>query len=154
MNQNDVFTYLGIVVVIGFVLYTILRLANLQRNVVEGLINRDSKNTVESNILDTETDEIKKKLEKLNDTILIDKHREKYENLIIDLEEIMNLNLLQGTVQLGNIVNNEGNFASKELLQSFQLMNEMYKLRDNLNSTMEFLDSKKSTASKVGGLFS
>ena len=80
--------------------------------------------------------------------------------MIIDFEVAIDNNILGLLVSFSGRIDKEGylNISNKTTPQtisseSIQLLNGLYTLKTNLNSSMEFLDGQKSSSSGIGGLF-
>lgn len=163
--QNLTIThYIGIFVLVLFAIYIILKLATTQFKVVEGLVggNRNGVNTPQSymDILANGDDKtLRTGIEKMNDSLLISKYKSDYEDVLIDLEEIINQNLLYYTLHIASNVdgktgllkfsNANANTNTKNgietdgvSLETLQTLNELYKYKENLNTTMKYIDGK------------
>lgn len=151
MFSEQILTYIGMAVVILFAIYYVYKVMQVQNNVIEGLSRRTkSKDTSPTlgSILDTDNNALKKSNEKASDVLLISKYRSKYEDLLLDLDTTLDNNILRMLGLLGLSVDDNGDIIiSKEgvPLEFLQGINELYKLKNNLNTTMDFLDSTKSS---------
>lgn len=142
-TQNSIFQYIGIIIVVIFIIYMLLKLANTQMKVVEGLIGRENKkndDTAQSTfsyglVAEGVNKELKLQIEKMNDALLIDKYRDEYEDLLINTEENINQIILYllATAEVD---------IKKMKPETLQTINDLYKFKENLNSTMSYLDSK------------
>jgi hypothetical protein len=157
MENNEILMYLGIFLLSIFIIYFLSRMANIQMNVIEGLTNNKNSdnNNKMSNIvgssLNEEISNLKKTNEKLNDMLDIDKYKKEYEDVLIHLDEYLdNITLFY----LGNSISHKNPFeivssltkSEKGEKSNIEIMNELYKLKENLNSTMDYLDGKKSNS--------
>lgn len=161
--QNLTFThYIGIFVLGLFAIYIILKLATTQFKVVEGLVggNTNGVNTPQSymDILANGDDKtLRTGIEKMNDSLLINKYKSDYEDVLIDLEEIINQNLLYYTLHIASNVDGKTGllkFSNRNTntkngietdgvsLETLQTLNELYKYKENLNTTMKYIDGK------------
>jgi len=80
-------------------------------------------------------DEIKAKMVELQDTLLIDKYRKNYESTIINLDDYIGMLMVQ---QCLNLKLDGG----KELLTGLNALNTLRNAKDNLNTTLEYLDKQ------------
>ena len=80
-------------------------------------------------------DEIKAKMVELQDTLLIDKYRKIYETTIINLDDYIGMLMVQ---QCLNLKLDGG----KELLTGLNALNTLRNAKDNLNTTLEYLDKQ------------
>jgi hypothetical protein len=126
----------GIIVVI----YILLKLFSVQRDVVESLTNNDSPPGFEI-MAKGKLDDLKKSIKMGEDMLRIDKYKNEYEDLIIDLDEIVNYGILTSIIMVGDKVA-KGNNKDKMNVDALKEINELYKFKEILNSTMEFLDKK------------
>jgi hypothetical protein len=152
-KENNIFQYIGILVVIVFIIYMFLKLANTQMKIVEGLVGGNTNQTPRSFMdLVASGDDVSLKtaIEKMKDTLLLDKYRSSYEDVIIDLEDIINQNLLYHTLSFASAVDEKTGlikFSDKGepntiSLQTLQQINELYTYKENLNATMSYIDGK------------
>ena len=80
-------------------------------------------------------DEIKAKMVELQETLLIDKYRKSYETTIINLDDYIGMLMVQ---QCLNLKLDGG----KELLTGLNALNTLRNAKDNLNTTLEYLDKQ------------
>ena len=130
---NDIqIKYLAFFIIIIFFIYYFLYLSKQQFKLIESLTN---------NSYDSETfaNDIKESTNKMTDTLLVSKYRDNYENIIINLEEWCNAKILS-TILDGSIdIKSSG---EEEIINSMKKINEMENFKNNLNSSMKFLDSQ------------
>jgi hypothetical protein len=155
-NENDIFYYIGFFFVIIFAIYIIMILANTQMKVVEGLVGSSNTQQTTQSFTDLmakgDIENLKISMQKMNDTILLSKYRSDYEDIIIKLEELIDQNLLYTTLQVvANVDKTTGLIKIKDQsskdqegisITDLQLINELYKYKQNLNETMSFIDGK------------
>lgn len=144
--------YIIIGIIIVYILFSILGTANT----VEGMTNKDNTTKPFAEILaEGDHKQIKKVIEKNDDMILIDKYRSDYEEALIDLEETINQNLLMDLLSLsaGIKAKDAGMGMNSIKPEAIDGLNNLYKLRDNLSSTMDYIDGKKSSGNKSSGFF-
>lgn len=155
MNNNEILMYLGIFLLAIFVIYFLSNMANIQRNVIEGLTSKSSNNKSSINLgdgIESEAKNIKKMNEQLNDSWGFDKYKSDYEDIIIALDEyIDNMILFFLVSKLGkkykdpySLIEDLAN-TDKDNNSIIKMLNEFYKFKENLNSTMDYLNSKKSS---------
>lgn len=154
MEINSVLYYVGVVAVAICIYYFVRSLYDTQGSIVEGLKNKDSKSSVIGNLSINDVKSLKKDVENLQDTLLISKYKTDYEDLLLDLDKILDYNILYYLTILPMNIDNKGGLQ-KDTFTSIPLINDLYKLKDNLNETMNFLDSEAgSVASKTKSFFS
>ena len=145
METEQVLTYIGMAVVVVLALYYVLKMGSMQARVIEGLT---SKSTESLDSIDRDDIQaLKSAVEKMSDSILLSKYRTDYENMLMDLEKLVDLTILDGLVRATSDVKKTGqlniNDTSSGFGKALPVLNELYKLKVNLNSTMDFLDSNK-----------
>ena len=129
---------IGIIVAI-IVIYIFLKLFKMQRGIVETLINKDVAENMEIMAKDN-LKQLKEDIQQGDDMLRIDKYKTSYEDALIDLDELINQELLSMIIKFGdNVVGDKKNNIDFEHIQK---MNEIYKFKEILNSTMEYLDKK------------
>lgn len=127
-------------IIIGLILLYIVFIAIRSGNVIEGM--EKNKSFTES-ITEDHVKDIKDKIKKNEDTLLIEKYKSTYEDYITEYEEYLNQMILM------TLIDSAG--GEDKLEKQANNLNDIYKLRDNLSTTMDFIDSKKS--SSEGGFF-
>lgn len=143
LNSENVMKYIGYAVVIVFIIYILIKLANLQMNVVEGLSlmgdddkdkkksrkNKDDDKPSSLANLETFIESMQEQIEKDKDSLLIDKYRDTYEDLIMTADEALDYKIIKSI----------SNFDAFHKSDNF---NNMFTLKQNLAKAMEILDSK------------
>lgn len=153
MTQEDILMYIGMIVVAFFVLYMIARFAKIQRNVVEGLTNnKNSDKSMIDVMAEGNIKELKSLNQKLDDSLRIDKYRKDYEDMLIDLDDYINGVLLREIAFLSNDIKDTK--ETNQMIETIPRLNELYKFKENLNTTMDYIDSKGSSLKRASGAFS
>ena len=139
MNE-DFLKIIGVIVVIGFILFLASKSIKLQKKVVEGLTNPSAATSTSANgqagSAAAYTASIQAQVTQMNDTLLITQYRSDYENIIINMSDYFNLLILQGFVNLNTSSSN----ASTNI-DAINNINSLYSAIQTLNSTMKFIDS-------------
>lgn len=137
--NDDFIKLIGILVVSMFIIYIIIKSFQLQTNVIEGLTNNSTtplSGSPEAQglgaVAATNSANIKSKIIQLQDTLLVSKYRKDYENLIINLDDLISYTMLQQILKLGNL--------SGDVKQNMTEINSLKMTKDALNETMKFLD--------------
>lgn len=140
--NNVYFQAFIMIITVIFLINIFMELFQTQNNVVESLINKNDAPDMEimaKNKLKTLKDEIQHG----EDMLRVDKYKTHYEDLLIDLDELINQELLSLTIRFGdNIVSGKNGIIKSGDDTHITNMNELYKLKEILNSTMEYLDKK------------
>ena len=146
------FTYVGMIVVVLFGIYYVCKVMSVQGKVIEGLTSKKkSQKSVMDLMTEGDVKSLKSAIEKMSDTVLIGKYKSDYEDMLMDFEQVIDYNILLGIVSMSGGVETGGSIST-DTLGKIPLINELYSLKTNLNSTMDFLDSQKSGGG-LGGLF-
>lgn len=128
MDVNNVYMTVGLFVIILFVIWVFTKLLNLQNNVIEGLSNNKN-NEDPAEIVN----QLNNKIRTYKDTLLINKYKTNYEDMIIAVEEMINLETLK-TLREKDVVYDE---------KSVEKMNHLENLKSNLNNLMQYIDTYK-----------
>lgn len=161
MLDEKMLSYIGMAVVIVFAIYYVYKVMQVQNNVIEGLRNKKGATPSSMDLLLDEDKQLKTANEKAGDTLLIGKYKSKYEDLLIELDTALDNNLLSMLTMVAANVTKDGELSINSeglTLESLQTINELYKLKENLNVTMDFLDGTKASSSGTsskskGGFF-
>ena len=133
MKQDDFFKIIGIIIVSFFIIYMVVKMFQLQSNVIEGLTNPD---TEEAGTASTYAANIKSQIVKLQDKLLISKYRKDYEAAIINLDDYIGYLMIQQVLnmKLGNDM--------KTNIDTINALNILKNSKESLNATMTFLDKQ------------
>lgn len=145
--DQSTFTYIGMAVVVIIAIYYVYKVLEVQHDVIEGLTMQKNQKPIMNAVSEGKIGELKQSVEKLSDTMLIQKYRNDYEDMVMELEQVIDFNILQGLVSLSSTINKKGTIDYTDSKHGaprvIPILNELYTLKENLNSTMEFIDSRK-----------
>jgi len=145
MTSEDIYKYLGLAIVIVFVIYIAIKSLTFQARLIEGMKSKDKESETTTD-KDKVADAIKSKTNAMLDGLLIDKYRSSYDDTIIELEEYVNVMILGTIVEdAPSII--AGNESSMKLITS---LNTLQAFKATLNDSMKFLDGMKSSNSGSG----
>lgn len=155
MSEDNAYKYLGLAVAGILTIYIGVKSLSFQVKLIEGMSNPITNTTASKsnefvlieNMANTSAENVKKQNDKLNDIISFDKYRKDYENLIIALEEYSNIMIFSKVVSIGKQVsdNGIGKDITTSIINDMNVANSMKNFVDTLNSTMKYVDKKKST---------
>jgi len=133
MKQDEFFKIIGIIIVSFFIIYMVVKMFQLQGNVIEGLTNPD---TEETGSASTYAANIKSQIVQLQDKLLISKYRKDYEAAIINLDDYIGYLMIQQVLnmKLGNDM--------KTNIDTINALNILKNSKESLNATMTFLDKQ------------
>ena len=149
MTSEDIYKYLGLAIVIVFVIYIAIKSLTFQARLIEGMKSKDDATTTTDK--DKVSDAIKSHTNTLLDGLLIDKYRSSYDDTIIELEEFINASLLDGIVK--NAENIATDIASDNSQKLITFCNSLKAFKDTLNDSMKYLDGMKSSNAAKSGKF-
>jgi hypothetical protein len=144
MMNEDLLKIVGLIVLVGFLLYILFKSLNLQMKVMEGLTNPDASSSSSSSSANGEAgnasayaSNIKTDVIKMQDSLLISKYRKDYENTIINLDDYVNLLMLQVSLNLDPTPG-----KMEDNIKKLTLLNTLYNSKQGLNAVMKFIDSQ------------
>jgi hypothetical protein len=142
MKQDEFFKIVGIIIVSFFIIYMVIKMFQLQTNVIEGLTT-GSDNVATTNVSSGEAGTaasyaaaIKAQVIKLQDELLIAKYRKDYESVIINLDDYVGYLMLKASLNLK--LEDDVNKTA----QNLNIINLLKNTKDSLNTTMTFLDKQ------------
>ena len=132
LSSSKFFQYLGCALVILIVFYIVMSLCNYQFKLVETLTNMssDSVNTAAT---------IKESTTKTLDTLLIDKYRSNYEDIIINMNDWCDAEMLK-TIVSGEMDCKNG--CDEQFMKKLHTVNDLGSFKGYLNKSMSFLDKQ------------
>ena len=139
MNE-EFFKIVGIVIVVGYLIYLAVKSMTLQTSIIEGLTNSDSSsndalNQNKASGAQNYANEINKIQSRITDGLLIKDNRNAYENVIIQMDDLVNAVMLQKIVSIS-----QSSLTEDVLLDVIDKINKMNEGKRSLNSIMKFID--------------
>jgi hypothetical protein len=138
---EDFIKLIGIVVIIGFVIFLATKSLSLHRNVMECLTN-PTDSTAASGIGASSANyanALKNKATQLqNDVLLLNNkdYKKDYENIVLHMDDYVNALMLKTVLSINvNTDNSEDN------ADAFKTLNELNATKASLNSVMKYIDS-------------
>ena len=137
MESDDIYKYLGLFVVVVFVVYVIINTMNFQLKMVEGFTDATSSSSTDK---DKVPDAIKSNTTKVSDALLIDKYLNAYEDTIIDLDANIDMYILDQIVKNAESISSDpGSTANQAIITK---INNAKTFSDALNHAIKVLDKK------------
>ena len=137
--KEDLLKIIGILVIIGFLIYLASKALklhlNLQTGIMEGLVNPTSNGVAGS--ASVYANSIADQGTIIEDSLLMTKYKTEYENVIINLDEYIGLLMLQSALHFS-----VADGASQENIALLASLNTMNNAKQSLNTVMTFLDQK------------
>lgn len=155
VNAEDIYKCLGLAVVIVLVFVFVSKCMRVQFKVMESFMDKssskddsddDSSGSSDSSPVSNLAQQVLDKSQSLEDSLLIDKYKEDYEDLIINTEAMASMAQLAALKQLATASGTK----STELMNQ---INNMQTFKTALDNMMKDLDKKSSSSSNGGGLF-
>jgi len=138
INSDNIYKYIGLFVIILISVYIVAKCLSFQTSIIEGLQlpNPRSKSIDQDNInnINTNTEEHNTKLE---NSLLIDKYRDQYDDLIIKLNKNTHLQILQNKVLYADCLAKSQTSKCSEILDKIL---QLQKFNASLNATMKYLE--------------
>ena len=123
-----------IIIIISF--YIILKVFNNRTSLVEGLVGSTATASKSEQIAASILNDNKV----FKDALLMPKYYKNYESIIVDMEEWCNLQMVNAVVDNGINVNDGMSEANMKIVKN---INDVKKMKDNLQDVMSYLDSQK-----------
>lgn len=143
MNE-DFFKIIGIIIVVGYLIYLAVKSMSLQSSIMEGLTN-PSLSTASDEALSKNgasgaqdyANAINKMHSRISDSLLIKDNRTAYENVVIQLDDLINASMLKHIMS----VNQEDLKDDGKLYDVVDRINRMNDGKKSLNTIMKYIDS-------------
>lgn len=145
MESDDIYKYLGLLLVVVFVVYIVIKTMNFQMKVLEGFGLKDATNaagvsTGTSTDKDKVPDVIKNNTNKAGDALLIDKYLKAYEDTIIDLDANIDMYILAQVLENAETISADpGSAESQGIITK---INAAKTFTESLNHAIKVLDKK------------
>ena len=144
--SEDFIKILVIIVIISFLIYYVM--VTLKKyGMIEGLENMQTENTSDNETsneiklpigaaanANTYEKQLKNIVAKLNDVFLIKKYRKDYENIVIDMDDLVNVLMLK------TVLDTPLNDDPESVIRQIKLLNELNSAKTSLNNVMKFID--------------
>ena len=134
--NNELVKYIGIMLVVIMVMYGIMKLANIQGNVLSSINENMSSQEGMENMSKNQIDGLESNLSKItkdvdiNKDLINDKSKEGVENLLIKYDELLNYNIVNSFLKA--VDSND----EKEI----KTFNSLMVMKDNLTKLPDILD--------------
>lgn len=130
----------GIIGILG--IYLVLSILGTFRT-IEGLTNQNQGGkSVADIIAEGDIKQLKSAIQKADNVILVNKYRSDYEDALIDLEEILNQSILMKVLTMSSDIDSKDGVNTIKP-ETISAINNLYTLRDNIATTMDYIDGKK-----------
>lgn len=130
--DGDILRLIGLIVVIGYIIYLASKAIKIQSNVLEGLVGSING---EAGSSEKYLSSLNEDVIKLQDTLLYSKYNEQYTSIITTLDEYLTLSMLEKSLNMNTSDNTK-------LLESCNALNTLYQSKvalEQLKTDMENL---------------
>ncbi len=157
--SDEMIKIIIIFVFTAFIIYIINKLMRQSPMMIEGLENMPSKDAITANADGSNVQTIKENGEagnaanyatklknivtKMNDTFLIDKYRKDYENVVINMDDLVNGIMLKTVLNIQASPQDQG-----AVVKQLAVLNMLNESKTSLNNVMKYID--KSGGSSTG----
>lgn len=142
MESDDIYKYLGLLVVVVFVVYIVIKTMNFQLRMVEGFGMSKSQNNSNTDSSTTDKDKvseaIKNNTDKISDSLLTSKYLRAYEDTILQLDSNIDMYILSEVLRNAESISTDpSSVSSQEIITK---LNNAKAFSDVLNRAMQILD--------------
>ena len=131
INMSDkLYKYVGLTVIIIFVICVSVKSLDLNTQVIEGLTNKKDKSSLVGDLVKS----TKRDNEHTKDALLINKYKTDYEDLILEMEESVSLKVLELITKI------KSKDYNKETMDTIKKINDLEQFKTTLDQTMKFVD--------------
>lgn len=131
--------FINIIVILGIVvgvMFFYSRSVQLDVYVKEGLTNRNDRDRGPNNDIEDQVKDLEIALDKLKTSVSLDANRKNFENIIINLDDIISYSMM------GYISQMDPNSKFSDMSADFAELNQMQTAKKTLNDMMAWLDKK------------
>lgn len=139
MNE-DFLKILGIIVVVGFLIYLAAKSLRLHRNMLEGFTASDgsvSSPNGEAGNSKKYADTIKEHIIKMQGDLSITANKPHYEDIIVNMEEYISLLMLKSVLNMDT-----SSDSAATNIDAINNLNSLYSVKAALNNTMVYIDGQ------------
>jgi hypothetical protein len=150
-DKEKIYKYVGLGVIGIVLVYLILRTLKFQLNIIEGLTTTAAASlpTASSPVDNTDIENaplaINNNSTMVEDTLLINKYKSKYEDIIIELDKNVDFSILQTILKNAQTISM--NPTSNDSMKTIAIVNSLKAFKDSLNEGMTFMDSVATSSS-------
>jgi hypothetical protein len=134
--QDEIIKIMVILGIIVGVLFFYSRSVQLDVYVKEGIRNRTDRDSDPTSDMDDKVNDLEIKLDKLKTSVSIDANRKNYENIILNLDDIISYSMMDYVSKINP------NAKFNDIISDFANLNEMQNAKKTLNDMMAWLDKK------------
>jgi hypothetical protein len=150
-DKEKIYKYVGLGVIGIVLVYLILRTLKFQMNIIEGLTTTAAaslpaaSSPVDNTDIENAPLAINNNSTMVEDTLLINKYKSKYEDIIIELDKNVDFSILQTILKNAQTISM--NPTSNDSMKTIAIVNSLKAFKDSLNEGMTFMDSVATSSS-------
>lgn len=134
--QDEIIKIMVILGIIVGVLFFYSRSVQLDVYVKEGFRNRRDRDSDPTSDMEDQVNDLEITLDKLKTSVSIDANRKNYENIILNLDDIVSYSMMNRISQI------DPNSKFSDMSADFAELNQMQDAKKTLNDMMAWLDKK------------
>ena len=145
--KDDFLKIVGILVIIGILVFLAVKFLKIQAKVMEGLTNPSPDGTTspgangEAGSAAQYAAEIKSNVIKLQDTLLITKYRSDYETVILNMDDYINMLMLKTVLNIKIVDDSTTAGKQNPNIELIAALNTLNSAKQSLNNVMKFVDA-------------
>jgi len=140
MESDDIYKYVGLFIIVVFVIYVIINILKLQVNVLEGMTTSNRNKTSTTTDKDKVPDAIKSNTSMVEDALIVDKYSKAYEDTILELDSSIDIFILSEVLKNAETISADpGSDENQKILTQ---INTAKAFKDSLNYAIKVLDKR------------
>lgn len=138
--MEELYKKLGVLFIALIAIYSLYKMLDINTKIMEGFVTKKQVKNTAGSFVQESKEELKKKVENVKDILLINKYRDDYEDMLLDLDEFLNLSMLQA-VNLFNM-STKKNGVDKDSMELAKQIVDANNFRKALDDIMVYLDKQ------------
>jgi len=138
--MEELYKKLGVLFIALIAIYSLYIMLDINTTIMEGFVTKKQVKNTAGSFVQESKEELKKKVENVKDILLINKYRDDYEDMLLDLDEFLNLSMLQA-VNLFNM-STKKNGIDKDSMELAKQIVDANNFRKALDDIMVYLDKQ------------
>jgi hypothetical protein len=141
MQTDDLYKYVGLFIIVIFLIYIVVKTLKFQFKVLEGLTaNSSSQTAAVTTAIEKMADAVKSNATTIEDALLLNKYTKNYEDILMELDTYLDIYILQSVLVSAEPISKGASTPANQTIMSNIINAKNYK--DCLNLAMKTLDKK------------
>ena len=141
MQTDDLYKYVGLFIIVIFLIYIVVKTLKFQFKVLEGLTaNSSSQTAAVTTAIEKMADAVKSNATTIEDALLLNKYTKNYEDILMELDTYLDIYILQSVLVSAEPISKGASTPTNQTIMSNIINAKNYK--DCLNLAMKTLDKK------------